>query len=744
MLEAEIKFTKVFKAYKDASPAIREARCLEALYPDLLPPIEKGDLFAGRSGLMEWKGVGFTPDVTLFSLPHGMGYFYREDVFQKALEQVDAGSPEAAEIREMMDFWRVENTTAHVKAAYTPEIRKYLPSDAFAGDVGVGFPLYRMTGAYENYEKLIKLGFKGLLDEVHEARNRGLEAEPGFFEGLEITIELFRKSCAHYARMADTMMQQAEGQWCADLERMRDDLTHLVDRAPETFTQAIQISWLYSCMAGVMDYGRMDMYLGDFLDRDLREGRITEDEAQRCMNSLWRLMVARKTVYHGRVVIGGRGRPNEAAADRVAMMAMEASRVVHDIEPQLTLRFYEGMNPELMRKAYAVIGEGVTYPMLYNDDVNIKCVENAFRVSRADAEQYVPFGCGEYIIDHKSFGSPNGVINLLKALEVTLFNGRELIYGREMGLVQKDFADYQSFDEFYEAYKRQLAHYIRVLADVEKVILVETGRHTPFLMMSLLYDGCVENGKSMFNGGLEMLGATLESYGNINALDSLVAIRELVFEKKLIAPERLLAALKADFAGYEAERKWMLDCPKFGNDDPQVDDLAYDLHDFEARCIRDQADRVGLHSFLMVIINNSANTSMGHWTAASADGRRSKTFMANAVNPTGGMDKKGLTAMLNSLVRIPPENHAGTVQNIKFTRELYSRGAGKVQALMDTYFENGGTQAMITVVGRQDLENALKNPDQYKSLIVRVGGFSARFVELSPDIQQELLSRTAY
>ena len=105
----------------------------------------------------------------------------------------------------------------------------------------MGFPLYRMTGAYENYEKLIKLGFKGLLDEVHEAQSRGLEAEPGCFEGLEITIELFRKSCAHYARMADAMMQQAEGQWGADLERMRDDLTHLVDRAPETFTQAIQI-----------------------------------------------------------------------------------------------------------------------------------------------------------------------------------------------------------------------------------------------------------------------------------------------------------------------------------------------------------------------------------------------------------------------------------------------------------------------------------------------------------------------
>jgi pyruvate-formate lyase len=263
-------------------------------------------------------------------------------------------------------------------------------------------------------------------------------------------------------------------------------------------------------------------------------------------------------------------------------------------------------------------------------------------------------------------------------------------------------------------------------------------------MMSLLYDGCVEKGKSMLSGGIAYLGATLESYGNINTVDSLAAIRETVFEKKSITPDRLLQALKANFEGYELERKLLLKAPKYGNDLNAVDDLARDLHDFEARTIRDQAGRVGLHSFLMVVINNSANTYLGRWTGASADGRRERTFMANANNPVGGMDTNGITAMLNSLSSFPPDNHAGSVQNIKLDRDVFSRAPEKVRALLDSYFENGGTQAMITVVGRKDLEEAMKNPEKYRSLLVRVGGFSARFVELEKDVQQEVLSRTVH
>lgn len=741
-LSFEKDFTQVFQQYADAPLPIREAKCLRAIYPRLLPPIQEGDYFAGRTLVMEWKGVGFTPDVTLYSLPHGMGYFYREDVFQRALDELEPESGQAAEIRRMMDFWREANTTAQVKAHFTPEIRKALPSDYFAGDVGVGFPLYRMTGAYENYALLLQEGIPGLKMLLREKQAQAPEDALAFYQGLAEVVDILEESCAHYAAQAEAMARTAQAP--RRLAAMAEDLRWLCGHAPRTMLQAIQLSWLYSCLAGVMDYGRMDVYLGDYLARDLACGELTEETSLEALCGLWRMMVARQTVYHGRVVIGGMGRPNEANADRFALLAMEASRLVHDIEPQLTLRFYQGQNPALMRKALEVIGEGATYPMLYNDDVNVPCVMNAFRLERDTAEQYVPFGCGEYIIDHKGFGSPNGVINMLKALEVTLFNGRELVKGQPMGLALGSLTDYPTFDALVDAYKRQVTYFVRVLADAEAIILRETARQAPFLFMSLLYDGCVDKGRSMLEGGISYLGATLESYGNINAMDSLAAIKWAVYDRRLIPAQRLMDALRADFAGYEEEQALLRRAPKYGNDDPYVDGIARELHDFEARIIREQAARIGLHSFLMVVINNSANTYLGRWTGASADGRNALTFMANANNPQSGMDQSGITAMLNSLVSFPAENHAGAVQNMKFSRDLFNRSRDKVAALLDTYFAKGGTQAMITVTGRKDLENALIHPEEYRSLLVRVGGFSARFVELEKDVQQEVLTRTCY
>lgn len=743
-LTYEKQFTSVYQQYRDAPTAIREAMCLRVIYPALLPPIEEDDYFAGRALTMEWKGVGFTPDVTLFSLPHGMGYFYRESVFEEALAQCGDNRAEAEEIQHLMTFWRQENTTAKVKNAYTPSIREALPSDSFAGDVGVGFPLYRMTGAYENYEKLIRAGIPGLEAKVRAKAVAAQGEQIAFYQGLLTVLDILRESCAHYAAQAKEMASAAAPKRRQRLLAMAADLQILLEKAPETMNQAIQLSWLYSCLAGVMDYGRMDVYLGDFLACDLADGTLDEAAAQEAVCGLWRMMVARKTVYHGRVVIGGMGRANEKNADHFALLAMEASRIVHDIEPQLTLRFYQGQNPRLMEKAMEVIGSGATYPMLYNDDVNVPCVMNAFKIDCADAEQYVPFGCGEYIIDHKGFGSPNGVINMLKALEVTIFNGTELVKGQKMGLALGSLTNYADFDALLDAYRQQVTYYVEQLADVEALILRETAKQAPFLMMSLLYDGCMEQGKSMLEGAIPYLGATLESYGNINAMDSLAAIKLAVYDKKLISAQRLMDALRADFVGYEAERALLLRAPKYGNDDPYVDSIARDMHDFEARLIQAQAKRVGLHSFLMVVINNSANTYLGRWTGASADGRKARTFMANANNPEGGADCCGITAMLNSLLSFPAENHAGSVQNMKFSRDMFNRSRDKVQALLNTYFQQGGTQAMITVTGRKDLEEALLHPEAYRSLLVRVGGFSARFVELEPDVQQEVLSRTCY
>lgn len=168
--------------------------------------------------------------------------------------------------------------------------------------------------------------------------------------------------------------------------------------------------------------------------------------------SLWRLIDARKTVFHGRVIIGGRGRHREENADQFALLAMEASRIVAEAEPQLSLRFYEGQNPALMEKALDVIGEGKIYPMLYNDDVNIRPVMHAFNVSR-ERRRITASSARGICPEHRSMGSPNGIINLLKALEVTLFNGVDLHDGKEMGEKLGSLADFETFDRLYDAIK---------------------------------------------------------------------------------------------------------------------------------------------------------------------------------------------------------------------------------------------------------------------------------------------------
>jgi len=259
----------------------------------------------------------------------------------------------------------------------------------------------------------------------------------------------------------------------------------------------------------------------------------------------------------------------------------------------------------------------------------------------------------------------------------------------------------------------------------------------------MLMEGCLERGKGICSGGVTYLGGTLETYGNINTTNSLFAIKDIVFDKKLISRERLLEALEANFVGFEAERQLLLSAEKYGNDCDGVDTLAKDFHEFVCNSVRDLKDFAKLHSYMVVIINNEANTILGRFTAASADGRKAFEPMANANNPAGGTDKSGVTAMLNSLTKLRTDIHAGAVQNMAFSFDFFSRRE-LVKALLMTYFRGGGQQAMINVLRRGALEEAMRRPEKHQYLMVRVGGFSARFVTLSPDVQREIASRTLY
>jgi pyruvate-formate lyase len=270
------------------------------------------------------------------------------------------------------------------------------------------------------------------------------------------------------------------------------------------------------------------------------------------------------------------------------------------------------------------------------------------------------------------------------------------------------------------------------------------GQECPLLFYSLLFDDCLGRGKAVLEGGLRHLGGTVENYGNINTADALAAIKAVVYDRKLVTAEELSHALATDFAGNERLRQLLLAQPKYGNDHPDADGMLCRLHTDVCTRIRDCAPAAGLDSYLAVLINNELNAVFGVGTGASADGRRAGEYMANGNNPMSGRDTAGVTAMLNSLTKPDTHIHAGAVQNMRFSREMFTTLRPQLKELLRTYFEAGGAQTMITVLSRGDLEAALAEPEKYRHLIVRVGGFSARFVDLNPVVQKELIARTLY
>ena len=720
---AELRFTAAHLAFRDAHPALREAACLAVQLPETLAPIEEGDLFAGR---LAPRLCGFTPDE--WGAGISLGYHLLPGTGAEAVPD-----ERRAEVEWMRGYWASESTAAKVRAAYSPALAAALPSDGWMTEPGIAFPLYRLCGGTVQNARLVRLGLPGLRAEIQARRARG-DVDLDLLTGFDRALDLLEGAARHYR-------DQARQAGLADLAATLDAVCV---RAPASYREAVQLFWLYQVCGDIRNYGRLDVTLGPLLAHDLDAGVLTQEEALRLTQSLWRLMAARRTRVHNRVVVGGVGRPDPAAADRFALLAIEASRTVLEAEPQLSLRLHADQDPRLLARGLDAIAEGRTFPILYRDEVNVPAVAAAMGVSREEAEQYVPYGCGELILEGRSFATPSGVLNLLKALEAALFHGVCQRTGRRIGPDLGGLETYRTFEDLWSAYTAQVDRLVCRLAEQERIEYDVCAREFSALYLSLLYDGCLERGRAFHDGGLELLGGTLETYGNTNTADSLTAIRRLVFEQGTVRAAELLDALRTDFADAEPLRQLLLAQPKYGNDDPVADDMLVRVHEHVCEQTRAQAPRVGLASYLVVVINNSANTLMGAHTAASADGRKDGTPMANGNAPTSGADAAGLTARLNSVVRPSPAIHDGAVQNLALSRELVTEHRDAVEALLEVYFAHGGAQLMITVTGRGELEAALAHPEQYRHVFVRVGGFSARFVDLPPGVQREILERTLY
>ncbi len=640
----------------------------------------------------------------------------------------------------LYDYWLEHD----IKTLYGKEM---LTEDTLGMFIDTEFPMIataRLSGMMLDYPALLEKGICGLRSEISELLSRNPDND--FYRGALGCLDIFEECALSLAMEARGQMTGASPERRRELEKIANGLEKIKSGPPATFHEALQSVWFYALLAGVINYGRLDDFLGPYLAADLAAGTLTDSEAYDYIHSLWTMIENRRTTVNGRVVVGGRGRKNPREADLFLEYAMRVAKNTRYVEPQFTLRFDSDTPEDILDGALDVLGSGATYPTLYNDDVNVPAVAYAMRIPEKVAEQYVPFGCTEFVIQGQSTGTPNVCINLLKLLTIFMNGGTDPMDGKyKAGPVEiRPLGEYDTFDKFYDGYKRLLDYYLDLSADAQYFSYELMNRHVAFLFQSILTCDCVDRGKALLDGGVRYLGGTNEIYGNINTSDSLVAIKELVFERCKYTLEEINEGMLANFKGYEKMRRDCLRCDKYGNDLDTADGMADDLYEFVAKGVRERGISKGMQYFLIVISNNQLNTEWGNRTGASPDGRLAGMYMNPANNPQGGADRCGPTALLNSLRKFDAKYHGGSVQNIKFSPAMFNDNREVIKSLFKTYFAGGGSHLMVTVVDRGVLEDAVEHPEKYPDLIVRVSGFSAVFTELSPNIQEELLSRVLY
>lgn len=746
LLEHMEEFTKVYQSCKEEHPAIREAKCFDAQYPQMMLNIMPNDLFCGRADI-------FPLGMNAQYINSEWGFCMNFDWFEEKIKSKEVCETDKVRLQKLRDFWNENTSTKRYLAEMDPTDKVYLVTggvtDGTVLDLA-NFPhaataLQRVAGIFLDYEKLLSYGLSGLSELITLKERQHPENDPNFYEGARMALRTVMKTLEWYADQAEKLAaMENNAQRKSDLQEMVRINRKLMTERPETFREAIQLVIIYSLLDGAREWGRMDDYLGPFYVQDLERGLIDEEEAIRLLTSFWQLMIVKEQVTDDRVIIGGLGRKHPKEADQLAMIIMEVSRRVKDIVPQLTLRMYKGMDPKLYEKALECIGEGTTYPMLYQDENIIPGIMNVFQIDYETALEWMPLGCGEFTINHRIIASPNSVLNMANVLWGTINGGYDSTDKYRMTPNETCLTDYETFEELFAAYKQN----VEFLSDISarnhsrgyEIIAGDMSLN----LHNILYDGCLDAGKGVVSGGCVKCGGSDEIYGIVTSSDSLYAIKKCVYDDKSISAETLLKALKANFVGYEREQRLLLNVEKYGNDLDGPDDMMKAVHEMVCYAMLNLSGKYyGLDCFGMVNINNRDNTTYGRNTGATPDGRHAKESLTNANNPTAGMDKNGVTAFINSLLKAKSDIHFGVVQNMKFSKETFNEQRETIiRPLMDSYFSRGGTQAMINVVGKEDLENARKDPAKYSNLIVRVGGFSARYVELADDVQIDILNRT--
>ena len=671
---------------------------------------------------------------------------------------------------ELFPFWKGKSVDEYCEDQYREAGLWELSGESYVSDCSY----HAINGGGDSnpgYDVILMK--KGMLDIQREA-NEHLEKlhyeNPEdidriyFYRSLIDTAEgvmIYARRLSQYA--AELAARESDPRRRAELLKISEVNARVPAHAPSTFWEAIQAVWTVESLLVVeenqtgMSIGRVDQYMYPFYRADIDAGRMTEYEAfdlAGCMlvkmsEMMWITSEGGSKFFAGyqpfvNMCVGGVTRDGRDATNDLTYLLMDAVRHVRIYQPSLATRVHNKSPQKYLKKIVDVIRSGMGFPAVHFDDTHIKMML-AKGVSMEDARDYCLMGCVEPQKSGRLYQwTSTAYTQWPICIELVLNRGVPLWYGKQVCPDMGDLSAFDTYEKFEAAVKEQIRH-ITKWSSVATVISQRVHRElAPKPLMSLMYEGCMESGRDVSAGGaMYNFGPGVVWSGLATYADSMAAIKKLVYEDKKYTLAELNLALKADFEGYDQVLADCLAAPKYGNDDDYADLIAADLVHFTEVEHRKYRTLYSVLSHGTLSISN--NTPFGQLLGASAGGRRAWSPLSDGISPTQGADFKGPTAIIKSVSKMGNDYmNIGMVHNFKLMSGLLDTPEGEngIITLIRTACMLGNGEMQFNYLDNEILLDAQKHPEKYRDLVVRVAGYSAFFVELCKDVQDEIISRT--
>ena len=617
-----------------------------------------------------------------------------------------------------------------------------------------------------NVKEWLELGPAGVIAKAEKNLVGANARQQEFYRCVILVMQGVQKFMQRYA---DLLEEKADSypKYTASMREIAKICQNLQNRPAQSFHEALQSTWFLFVVlhmesnASSFSPGRLDQILYPYYQKDLAEKKMDEDQALEMIECLW--LKFNEIVYLRNknsakyfagfpigfnVAVGGQDENGNDASNALSHLLIQAQEDIGLPQPNLSVRLFEHTDQALLTHAVKCVSKGSGMPQFFNDKAIVSPLMD-LGISKQDALNYAIVGCVELTTHGNNLGwSDAAMFNMNKVLELTLNHGKCLLTGKQMGPDLGSLSTYASFSDLEAAYQKMMDYFIEKMIPccegVEKAHI--DCLPTPFL--SAVIDDCMDKGMDVTAGGAHYNLSGIQMIQVANLADSLAAIKELVYDKKKVDASHLEKALQNNFVGDEVLRQMLLHrVPKYGNDVAWVDELGakWALY-FREQLRKYKNYRNGPYHTGMYTV--SAHVPMGQNVGASADGRFAQDPLADGgLSAVYGRDIQGPTAVLKSVSKMDNScTTNGGLLNMKFLPDFFKTEAGitKFCNFLRAFVDLEVPHIQFNVVSKENLLDAQKHPDQYRSLTVRVAGYTAYFTELAGDLQNEIIARTSY